>query len=332
MPELTAIHIALLVATSIIGAVAGWVFRGKRSEREKAVVSAGWQEQMDAQRQGHERLVEQNKTLVEQASQFQAQHTDAQNRAKELSLAVQEAFKKRDQLQREIKDIRGNLETAVNERNQLASSKQSQDDMRDLLRQKDARIEMLEAELKRWQDRLPPLIERFRQRNEVAEQLEVELAEAQQRLRELENPQDTSAANETHIEPVEHPDELTDGREACNDPADVVTATVEDDDDGDACFDHGAVARASNERPEEEDDKPPSPRDNRDDLKMIKGVGPAIEKTLNEMGIFHFRQIADMREYEIDRVARRLKGFHSRIYREDWIGQARAILDEAAHA
>ncbi len=65
---------------------------------------------------------------------------------------------------------------------------------------------------------------------------------------------------------------------------------------------------------------------------MIKGVGPAIEKTLNEMGIFNFQQIADMSEYDIDRVARRLKGFHSRIHREDWIGQARMLLDRAAHA
>ena len=65
----------------------------------------------------------------------------------------------------------------------------------------------------------------------------------------------------------------------------------------------------------------------KDDLKQIKGVGPAIEKTLNELGIVRFEQIADMSEYDIDRVAQRLKGFHSRIYREDWIGQARELLD-----
>ncbi len=63
----------------------------------------------------------------------------------------------------------------------------------------------------------------------------------------------------------------------------------------------------------------------RDDLKLIKGIGPAIEKTLNELGIFRFDQIADMSEYDIDRVARRLRGFRSRIYREDWIGQARDL-------
>ena len=328
MPELTAIHIALLVATTIVGAVAGWVFRGNRSEQEKAAVTAGWQEQIETQRQEHERLVDQNKNLMVQVSQFQAQHTDAQNRAKELSLAIQEAFQKRDQLQRDIKDIRANLETAVNERDQLVSSMQSLDDAEDLLRQKDARIEKLESELKNWQDRLPPLIGRFRQRNEEAEQLEVELAEAQKQILELEKAEDTSAANETRIEPVDDPDQITDGREACNDPAEDDGPASADDD----AVDERTVAQTSHERPEEDDGELPSPRDNRDDLKMIKGVGPAIEKTLNEMGIFHFRQIADMSEYDIDRVARRLKGFHSRIYREDWIGQARAILDEAAHA
>ena len=65
--------------------------------------------------------------------------------------------------------------------------------------------------------------------------------------------------------------------------------------------------------------------DRRDNLKMIKGVGPAIEKTLNEMGISRFNQIAEMSEYDIDRIAKRLKGFRSRIYREDWIGQARDL-------
>ncbi|MEL7186505.1 MAG: hypothetical protein AAFN50_08750, partial [Pseudomonadota bacterium] len=65
-----------------------------------------------------------------------------------------------------------------------------------------------------------------------------------------------------------------------------------------------------------------------DDLQQIKGIGPAIEKTLNELGIFRFDQIADMSEYDIDRVANRLRGFRSRIYREDWIGQARELRDQ----
>ena len=68
----------------------------------------------------------------------------------------------------------------------------------------------------------------------------------------------------------------------------------------------------------------------RDDLQKIKGVGPAIEKTLNDLGIHRYEQIATMSEIEIDRVARQLKGFRSRIYREDWIGQARMLQQQSA--
>jgi predicted flap endonuclease-1-like 5' DNA nuclease len=35
-----------------------------------------------------------------------------------------------------------------------------------------------------------------------------------------------------------------------------------------------------------------------------------------------------MTELDIERVARQLKGFRSRIYREDWIGQARMLQQQ----
>jgi len=68
-----------------------------------------------------------------------------------------------------------------------------------------------------------------------------------------------------------------------------------------------------------------APQSECDDLKQIKGIGPSIEKTLNDLGVYRFHQIAEMSEYDIDRVAQQLKGFRSRIYREDWIGQARDL-------
>lgn len=341
MPEFTVTHIALLAITMAVGAVAGWVLRGNRAEQEKTAVSAGWQEQIEAQRKEADRLLEQNKSLMEQVSQYQASNMDAKNRAKELSVALQETLKRRDELQREIKDIRSNLEVAVTQRNQLQSDVVARDADQELLRQKDARIEKLSLELENWQIRLPPLVERFRVRNEEAEQLEADLAAAQERIHVLEAEQ--ANATETRIEPVRDPEELTDGLDASNDPADdYVDEFVVDDEpeteaepepeaQTEAQTDDGAMpeyADAAHHESSREHDGV----DRRDDLKMIKGVGPAIEKTLNELGIFSYRQIADMSEYDIDRVARKLKGFHSRIYREDWIGQARALLDRAAHA
>lgn len=300
MPEIKVIHIGLMAAATIVGIILGWAIRGNKSQQEKAAINAGWQEQVDAQRTEHERLVKQNKALMDQVSQFQASGRDAKNRAKELSSAVQEAYGRRDELQREIKDIRSNLEVAVTQRDRLQTDLSARTGIDDILKEKDDKIFQLSRELENWQDRLPPLIERYRERNEEASRLETQLAEAENRVRELEKDENYS---ETRIEPVSHPDTLTDGRDASNDPIDE-------------------AEQAADEVEGEVDNTP------HDDLKQIKGVGPAIEKTLNELGIFRFEQIAEMSEYEIDRVAQRLKGFHSRIYREDWMGQARELFEQ----
>jgi predicted flap endonuclease-1-like 5' DNA nuclease/cell fate (sporulation/competence/biofilm development) regulator YmcA (YheA/YmcA/DUF963 family) len=318
VPEITATHIAILVVALIIGTVIGWVGRGSRSSSEKSAINEGWQEQLAAQRNEHERLLEQNKSLMDQNSQYQASNKDAKMRASELSGALKETFERRDELQRQLKDIRGNLEAAVTERDQLQSDMQSRSSENDnastALQERDERIEKLGRELENWQDRLPPLIEKFRQRNAEAEELEQKLAAALERIEALEG---MVGSDQTRVEPVD-PDAMTDGMDASNEPMeeeDLIAAEELED-----VTDENDV-----EEPVEDQIDDNVPRDN---LKMIKGVGPAIEKTLNEMGICHFDQIAEMSEYEIDRVAHRLKGFRSRIYREDWIGQARDLHDQ----
>ncbi|WP_372609938.1 NADH-quinone oxidoreductase subunit NuoE [Aquicoccus sp.] len=61
-----------------------------------------------------------------------------------------------------------------------------------------------------------------------------------------------------------------------------------------------------------------------DDLKRIGGVGPKLEKLLNEMGFWHFDQIAGWTEAEVAWVDARLK-FKGRIARDNWIEQARSL-------
>ena len=61
-----------------------------------------------------------------------------------------------------------------------------------------------------------------------------------------------------------------------------------------------------------------------DDLKKIKGLGPKIESTLNELGIFHFDQIASWGEAEKAWVDDKLK-FRGRIDRENWVEQAKTL-------
>ena len=72
MPELTAINIGLLALALVVGVVLGWIFRSDRSAREKIAVNAGWQDQLGSQQSEHNRLAEQNKSLMEQISQYQA--------------------------------------------------------------------------------------------------------------------------------------------------------------------------------------------------------------------------------------------------------------------
>ena len=58
-----------------------------------------------------------------------------------------------------------------------------------------------------------------------------------------------------------------------------------------------------------------------DDLKMVKGIGPMIEKMLNEIGIYHFYQIANLTDEDIKKIDDYLV-FKGRITRENWIEQA----------
>lgn len=62
-----------------------------------------------------------------------------------------------------------------------------------------------------------------------------------------------------------------------------------------------------------------------DDLKRISGVGPKLEGVLNDLGFYHFDQIAAWTDAEIAWVDSRLK-FKGRIVRDDWISQAKTLM------
>lgn len=62
-----------------------------------------------------------------------------------------------------------------------------------------------------------------------------------------------------------------------------------------------------------------------DDLKLIVGVGPVIERMLQKIGIGSYRQIARWSERDIDDFDARLPEFHGRIRRDGWVTQAREL-------
>ncbi|MEL7092233.1 MAG: NADH-quinone oxidoreductase subunit NuoE [Pseudomonadota bacterium] len=69
-----------------------------------------------------------------------------------------------------------------------------------------------------------------------------------------------------------------------------------------------------------------APRDGgADDLKLIKGVGPGLEKELNGKGVYHFDQIAAWTADEVAWADQHLVRFKGRISRDDWVTQAKAL-------
>lgn len=61
-----------------------------------------------------------------------------------------------------------------------------------------------------------------------------------------------------------------------------------------------------------------------DDLKLIAGVGPVLEQTLNAIGITTYRQVAALTPEQIDAVEVEA-GFKGRIARNNWLQQAEVL-------
>lgn len=62
-----------------------------------------------------------------------------------------------------------------------------------------------------------------------------------------------------------------------------------------------------------------------DDLKIIKGIGPVMEKRLHALGLTTFRQLAECSEQDIEAIATAIGTFAGHIKRDDWVGKAREL-------
>src|SRR6266516_8143900 len=67
-----------------------------------------------------------------------------------------------------------------------------------------------------------------------------------------------------------------------------------------------------------------------DNLRLINGIGPAVEKRLNGVGIFTFAQLAALSPADIAAAVADIAGLSAeRIVKQDWIGQARKLAAES---
>lgn len=66
-----------------------------------------------------------------------------------------------------------------------------------------------------------------------------------------------------------------------------------------------------------------APTSDSDDLKKVFGIGPALERLLNQHGVYWFRQIAEWSAEDVQRYDQLLEQFRGRIEREGWVASAK---------
>lgn len=70
-----------------------------------------------------------------------------------------------------------------------------------------------------------------------------------------------------------------------------------------------------------------------DKLRLINGIGPAVEERLNRVGIFTFAQLATLSPADIAAAVAGLAGLSAeRIIKQDWIDQARKLAAKSIQA
>lgn len=73
-----------------------------------------------------------------------------------------------------------------------------------------------------------------------------------------------------------------------------------------------------------------APPVNPDDLTKIYGIGPRLQQLLNELGVYHFEQIANFTRAELAWLDERLFVIKGRAERDRWVeGAKRAMADSA---
>lgn len=290
MPELT-IALLLIIGGSIaFGAIIGWALRTLRSEQQKVVLSAEWREQLEALTATERRVNSQRKELSAELADARTQLADLQNSfSTEQSTSIEQATPNREleALQEQLDDanarrtrLRREFDKFIQKSHEFAAAS----------KEKDEKIFALSRELESWQQRLPPLVDKYREKHDETSIIIDELEAEKQLSAELSN------SLRTRIMPI------------------------------------AWHASEKNEAPRDEanSDASTSPTQNgadfgSDDLTRIKGVGPALVKILNSIGIFSLSQVAEFDEADIERISAQLPQFPGRIRRDRWVEQAREL-------
>ncbi|WP_405221079.1 hypothetical protein [Lentisalinibacter sediminis] len=316
-PPIIIIGLALLSA--LAGGLLGWYLHAERHRRQRLTTAATWQEKLQAEELAKERLRKQIRSLAERLDSARRAEREARQRLARTERELAGAAATADEASSALTDCRVALAATNRKRDELHTQLQRlltrSREIMAASRAKDEKIFTLSRELESWQERLPPLVYRFREKAREATAAHQALDMERARARELED------TLRTRILPLTDPPPDADGG---------VTGDGDGDGIGDGIgYGHGDAIGDSDRRNGGDGGERTMPVNRpRDDLKRIRGIGPVLERLLNDLGIHRLQQIAEFGPDDVERVQAALKDFPDRIERDHWVEQARTLISE----
>ncbi len=326
--------ILCLVLASVLGLIAGWLLRGTRCRADMRLLKKELQTRREKIERSEQRIAALKRSVKELEHAREEDQQLAQERIQQLEpyqaetvWLRQEINNTTSQTNKQITDLNEQLESMqslthdvkVNEtviqrlESQLRTQGQAKERQVTDLTARLAEMEPLAAQLEAKDRALQKAaVEHKQQVGELTQQLQ-QLRTASESRRQSaiqvmggQGPsgQDSPGAQDTvDSHPADH---------VGSQPTRALGATVANPDtpDGESPAPHASV------KPQ------PAPQD-KDDLKTIHGIGPVMERMLNDLGVTSFKQIMEFTRDDMERVTAAIAVFPGRIERDDWIGGAR---------
>lgn len=310
--------IGYLVLAILLGMIGGWVLRGLMNQASTATVDERWRSRVEEAEALREKFRTERDQAVASIESLQGQldTTEGKREMQRAELAslradLSEFSDTGDELSRtkaELLSLKQQLrsarETAANYRSQLELKARETAEYR---LQYEKALQTLNANKKEHQDFLrslestPPTAPST---DKIIQELETLLSEREDEIRELEgrlsSPTDSSTGESLN--------QSIDGFQSVKEPQ---------------------LAGPRSQQQISVDRQPDwlvdTNVDDADDLKMIKGIGPVLESTLNSIGVYYYAQISKMNNADIRWVSEQIGTFPKRIVQDKWVQQATAL-------
>ncbi|MEL7538457.1 MAG: hypothetical protein AAFZ58_13795 [Pseudomonadota bacterium] len=175
MPEMTTAVILIGSGSALFGAIIGWFLCARRAEQKRIALNAEWNEQLAALQKSEKRTNSERKHLAAELAAVRTKLNELTRTGKALEDTQSTSAAKMAEIEEELREsharrdsLRANLNALIERTRTVAKT----------MAEKDEKIFSLSRELESWQQRLPPLVDKYREKDfqhtVVLEQLEAE--------------------------------------------------------------------------------------------------------------------------------------------------------------